>query len=190
MHRCAFPFATQCHDAPSLETVRRNSARPHDAGGGARGAPPCRRRHWRAQKRIRRLTGRAVRDFGMIADGDLVMACLSGGADSYTMLDTLLHMQRIAPIRFEIVAVNLDQKQPGFPEHVLPDYLAALRRALPHRRAGHLPHRQGRRSPRARRPARCAPGCAAASSTAPRANSAPPRSRSATTATTSSRRCC
>ena len=75
------------------------------------------------QKKIRRLAGRAVRDFSMIQDGDRVMVCLSGGADSYTMLDTLMYMRRIAPIRFDIVAVNLDQKQPGFPEHVLPAYL-------------------------------------------------------------------
>ncbi|WP_418318399.1 tRNA 2-thiocytidine(32) synthetase TtcA [Piscinibacter sakaiensis] len=78
------------------------------------------------QKKIRRLAGRAVRDFSMIEDGDRVMVCLSGGADSYTMLDTLMYMQRIAPIAFEIVAVNLDQKQPGFPEQVLPDYLQGI----------------------------------------------------------------
>jgi tRNA 2-thiocytidine biosynthesis protein TtcA len=78
------------------------------------------------RKRIRREAGRAIGDFGMIADGDLVMACLSGGADSYTMLDTLLYFKEVAPIRFEVVAVNLDQKQPGFPEHVLPQYLSSL----------------------------------------------------------------
>ena len=78
------------------------------------------------RKRIRREAGRAVDDFGMIADGDLVMACLSGGADSYTMLDTLLYLKSVAPIRFDVVAVNLDQKQPGFPAHVLPQYLASL----------------------------------------------------------------
>ncbi|HWP10203.1 MAG TPA: tRNA 2-thiocytidine(32) synthetase TtcA [Ramlibacter sp.] len=78
------------------------------------------------RKRIRREAGRAVTDFGMIADGDLVMACLSGGADSYTMLDTLLFLKSVAPIRFDVIAVNLDQKQPGFPAHVLPQYLSAL----------------------------------------------------------------
>lgn len=72
---------------------------------------------------IRRSTGKAIKDFAMIEEGDLVMVCLSGGADSYTMLYTLLHLQKIAPINFKLVAVNLDQKQPGFPEHVLPEFL-------------------------------------------------------------------
>ena len=78
------------------------------------------------QKRLRRLAGEAVADFNMIEDGDKVMVCLSGGKDSYTMLDVLMHFQKVAPIRFEIVAVNMDQKQPGFPEHVLPAYLKEL----------------------------------------------------------------
>ncbi|RMA59981.1 tRNA 2-thiocytidine biosynthesis protein TtcA [Acidovorax sp. 100] len=77
------------------------------------------------EKKIRRLTARAVRDFGLLEDGDLVMACLSGGADSYTMLETLLHLKQASSINFDVVAVNLDQKQPGFPEDVLPNYLAA-----------------------------------------------------------------
>jgi tRNA 2-thiocytidine biosynthesis protein TtcA len=79
-----------------------------------------------AQKRIRRLAGRAIHDFSMIKDGDLVMACLSGGADSYTMLDTLLYLQKVAPISFSIVAVNLNQMQPGFPPEVLPAYLDSI----------------------------------------------------------------
>ncbi|MBW9336716.1 tRNA 2-thiocytidine(32) synthetase TtcA [Herbaspirillum sp. RU 5E] len=78
------------------------------------------------EKNIRRLTGRAIADFDMIRDGDVIMACMSGGADSYTMLDTLRYLQTVAPVKFEIIAVNLDQKQPGFPEHILPQYFERI----------------------------------------------------------------
>ena len=78
------------------------------------------------QKRLRRQVGQAIEAFDMIQEGDRVMVCLSGGADSYTMLDILLKLQKNAPIEFELIAVNLDQKQPDFPEQVLPDYLDNL----------------------------------------------------------------
>jgi tRNA 2-thiocytidine biosynthesis protein TtcA len=97
-----------------------------DSGDSSAKAAKIERETHKLEKRLCRQMGQAIIDYNMIEEGDRVMVCMSGGKDSYGMLDILLKMQQRAPIRFEIVAVNLDQKQPGFPDHILPEYLKKM----------------------------------------------------------------
>ncbi|MDR5884450.1 tRNA 2-thiocytidine(32) synthetase TtcA [Vreelandella janggokensis] len=111
------------HFDPALATADATSSLSEAADTSESQDVRQKREFNKLQKRLRREAGNAIIDYRMIDEGDRVMVCLSGGKDSYTMLEMLLSLQRNAPVNFSLIAVNMDQKQPGFPEHVLPTYL-------------------------------------------------------------------
>jgi hypothetical protein len=139
----------------------------------------------RLRKRLENKAGKAIADYNMIEDGDTVLVCISGGKDSYTLLSLLMALRKRAPVDFRLIAMNLDQKQPGFPADVLPGYLAKI--GVEYRIVEQDTYSvvKSKIPPKARPPARCVPACVAASSIVPPRNSAPTRSPLATIATTS-----